>query len=131
LSPTAMGRQVEEAQQWHSAARDAATVIQSKEAQMQLVTDYCRQIQTAKDTVERLTMKSPEHSSSKEAEQLCSLQKSMEENGTILGELLMTSTQLSPHLSWSERAATQAEQKNLHEKWRGLERLVERLLHSA
>lgn len=40
---------------WRDTAQDVATVIQSKEAQLQLVTDYCTQTQTAKTTMERQT----------------------------------------------------------------------------
>ncbi|GLD71901.1 nesprin-2, partial [Lates japonicus] len=121
--------------QWRTAAQDAAAVIQSKEAQLQLVNDYSRQTQTAKTTMERQTVEldavkmSPEQSSSKEAEQLSFLQRSMEENRTVFGELLVTYTKLFPHFSQSERATAQSEQKNLQEKWRGLERAVERTLH--
>uniref|UniRef100_A0A3B4WN77 Si:dkeyp-77c8.3 n=1 Tax=Seriola lalandi dorsalis TaxID=1841481 RepID=A0A3B4WN77_SERLL len=132
LSLTAMAQQVEE--QWSAAVRDAAAVIQSKEAQLQLVTDYCRNTQSAKTTMERQTaqldaVKCPDQSSSKEAEQLYSLQRSMEESRTVLGELLVTYTKLCPHLSQSERATAQNKQRNLQEKWRGLERDVERTLH--
>ncbi|XP_035850399.1 nesprin-2-like isoform X2 [Sander lucioperca] len=121
--------------QWSTAAQDAAAVIQSKEAQLQLVTDHCRQTKATRTTLERLTAEldavrmSPEESSSKEAERLCSLQRSMEENRTVLGELLVTHTKLYPHLSWSKRAPAQTEQNNLQEKWRGLERAVERTLY--
>ncbi|XP_028420858.1 nesprin-2-like isoform X1 [Perca flavescens] len=121
--------------QWSTAAQDAAAVIQSKEAQLLLVTDHCRQTKAARTTLERLTAEldavrmSPEESSSKEAERLCSLQRSMEENRTVLGELLVTHTKLYPHLSWSKRALAQTEQNNLQEKWRSLERAVERTLY--
>ncbi len=40
---------------WSTAVQDAAAVIQSKEAQLQVVTDYCKQTQAAKTTLERLT----------------------------------------------------------------------------
>ncbi|KAM6917369.1 nesprin-2-like [Lycodopsis pacificus] len=121
--------------QWSTAVQDAAAVVQSKEAQLQLVNDYCRQTQAAKTTLQRLTAQleavrtSPEESSSKEAERLCSLQRSIKESRTVLGELLVTQTKLSPNLSWSERAAAQTEQNNLQEKWRGLERAVEGTLY--
>ncbi|KAA8578683.1 hypothetical protein FQN60_017503, partial [Etheostoma spectabile] len=121
--------------QWSTVAQDAAAVIQSKEAQLLLVTDHCRQIKAARTTLERLTAEldavrmSPEESSSKEAERLGSLQRSMEENRTVLGELLVTHTKLYPHLSWSKQALAQTEQKNLQEKWRGLERTLERALY--
>ncbi|KAG7509989.1 nesprin-2-like [Solea senegalensis] len=166
LSPTAMARQVEEAQQcrdaaqaqvsllchlrgadaengdvlddqWSATAQDAAAVIHSKEAELQLVNDYCGQIQTIRTTVERQAAElddvktSPEQSSSKEAEKLCSIQKNMEANRTVFGDLLLIFTKLCPHLSQSERASAHAEQKNLLEKWRGLERATERNLHHA
>lgn len=41
--------------QWSTAAQDAAAVIQSKEAQQQLVTDYCRQTQRAEATLDTQT----------------------------------------------------------------------------
>uniref|UniRef100_A0A3Q0RQN8 Si:dkeyp-77c8.3 n=1 Tax=Amphilophus citrinellus TaxID=61819 RepID=A0A3Q0RQN8_AMPCI len=138
LSPTAMARQVEEAQhledQWSNAAQDAANVIQSKETQLQVVTDYCQQIQTAKTTVDKTTaeldaVQSPQESSSKEAEQLGYLQRSMEENRTVIGELLVTHAKLCPHLTRYEQATAETEQKNLQERWRALERTVERMLH--
>lgn len=53
----------------------------------------------------------------------------MEENRALLGDLLLTQTQLSPSLSWSERATAQMEQKTLQEGWRGLESAVERTLY--
>lgn len=39
--------------QWKVDAQDVTTVIQTKNAQLQLVTDYCTQTQTAKTTMER------------------------------------------------------------------------------
>lgn len=41
--------------QWYTVAQDAAAVVQSKEAQVQVVTDYCRQTEAAKSTLEKLT----------------------------------------------------------------------------
>ncbi|XP_005948911.2 nesprin-2 isoform X4 [Haplochromis burtoni] len=121
--------------QWSSAAQDAANIIQSKEAQLQMVTDYCQHIQTAKNAVDKATAEldalqtSPQESSSKEAERLGSLQRSMEENRTALGELLVTHSKLCPHLTRYERAIAETEQKNLQERWRVLERTVESMLH--
>lgn len=40
---------------WCAALQDAAAVIQSKETQLQVVTDHCRQTQAVKTTLERLT----------------------------------------------------------------------------
>lgn len=39
---------------WGAAVQDSAAVIQSKEDQLQEVTDYCTQTQTVKTTLERL-----------------------------------------------------------------------------
>lgn len=41
--------------QFNAAAQDAAAVVQSKEAQLQLVTDFCRQTEAARTTLERMT----------------------------------------------------------------------------
>uniref|UniRef100_A0A3Q1HP31 Si:dkeyp-77c8.3 n=1 Tax=Acanthochromis polyacanthus TaxID=80966 RepID=A0A3Q1HP31_9TELE len=122
--------------QWTTAAQDAAAVIQNKEAQLQLVTDYCDQIQAAKTLLENQAaeleaVRSPDQSSSKEAERLCSLQRNMEENRTLLGELLLTHSKLIPLLSRSERTTAQTELKNLQDKWRTLERTVENSVHRA
>ncbi|KAM3595037.1 uncharacterized protein V6R79_017444 [Siganus canaliculatus] len=117
--------------QWSTAVQDAAAVVQSKELQLQLVTDYCRQIQATKTTLKRLTAEldalrlSPDSSSSKELERLCSLQRKMEEKRTVFGELLVIYSKLNPLLSRSERAHAQTQQKNLQEQFRGLERSVE------
>ncbi|XP_068456284.1 rootletin-like [Clinocottus analis] len=167
LQPTAMARQLEEAQEcresaqaqvlllselraadaesndalehvedrWSTAAQDAAAAVQSKEAQLRLVNDYCERTRAAEAALQRLTADleavrlTPEESSSKEAERLSALQRRMEEDRTALAELQATHTELRPNLSWSERATAQTEQKNLHERWRGLERAVERTLH--
>lgn len=39
---------------WSAAVLDAAAVVQQKEAELQLVTDYTQQSQSAKTTLERL-----------------------------------------------------------------------------
>lgn len=75
------------------------------------------------------SFRSSEESSSKEAERLSSLQRSMEENRTVLEEMLATHTKLSPHLSRSEQTTAQNEQRNLQERWRRLGRAVERTLY--
>lgn len=74
-------------------------------------------------------LRSPEQSSVNEAEQICSLQRSMEAKRTVLGDLLVTYTKLFPHLSRSVRATAQTEMMNLQGKWRDLERAVERISH--
>uniref|UniRef100_A0A3Q3EAU0 Si:dkeyp-77c8.3 n=1 Tax=Labrus bergylta TaxID=56723 RepID=A0A3Q3EAU0_9LABR len=158
LNPTAMAQQLEEAQvsllsqmrladaentdalqqledQWSTAIQDAAAIIQSKEAQLQDVTDYCRQTKAVETTLEKLTaeldvVRSTEESSLKEAERLSSSQRSMEENRTVLGQMLLAHTKVCPHLSRSERATAQADYKNLQVQWRGLERAVERSLYN-
>ncbi|XP_028994248.1 nesprin-2-like isoform X3 [Betta splendens] len=162
LNPSALAQQIEEAQQcgesvqaqlslfsqlsradavehvetqWKDAAQHVAAVIQSKEAQLQLLTDYCTQTQTARTTVDRQTAevdalkRCPEQSRVKEAEQICSIQTSMEERRAVLRELLAIYTKLCPALSRPERATARTDLKNLQEQWRGLERAVERRLH--
>lgn len=42
--------------QWSSALQDAAAVVQQKEAELQMVSDYLQQAQTAKTSLERLKM---------------------------------------------------------------------------
>nr|XP_029131758.1 nesprin-2 [Labrus bergylta] len=122
--------------QWSTAIQDAAAIIQSKEAQLQDVTDYCRQTKAVETTLEKLTAEldvvrtSTEESSLKEAERLSSSQRSMEENRTVLGQMLLAHTKVCPHLSRSERATAQADYKNLQVQWRGLERAVERSLYN-
>lgn len=41
--------------QWSDAAKDVAAVIQSREAQLQLLTSYCTQTREAKATIDRQT----------------------------------------------------------------------------
>ncbi|RVE56939.1 hypothetical protein OJAV_G00211250 [Oryzias javanicus] len=136
LCPTAMTQQIEELQEcteliqgqqplfaqlkggkaepeealkvlWSSALQDAAAVIQNKEVQLQLVTDYCRQIQAAKTTVDRLTAELDAMKMSPQA----SCQK-----------------ELCLHLNASDREAVLTEQKSLQEKWKRLERTMEHAL---
>ncbi|CAJ1074541.1 LOW QUALITY PROTEIN: nesprin-2 [Xyrichtys novacula] len=121
--------------QWNTVVQDVTAAIESKEAQLRDVTDYCMQTKAAETMLEDLTVeldavnKSPEEGSSKEAERLRSLQRSIEEKRPVLGKLLMTHTKLCPHLSRSEQATAQTEHKNLRQKWKGMERDVERSLY--
>lgn len=41
--------------QWNAVVQEAAALIQSKETQLQLVSDYCTQIQRAKSKLDQLT----------------------------------------------------------------------------
>lgn len=66
-----------------------------------------------------------------EAERLSALQRSMEENRAAHEEMLASQDKLWPNLSRSERTAVQNEQRNLQERWRGLERAVKRNLYHA
>ncbi|CAG5866901.1 unnamed protein product [Menidia menidia] len=121
--------------QWNAAAQDGAAVIHSKEAQLDLVTDYWTQTQTVNATVDKLSaeldavQRSPQGNSQQEVEQLCYLQRSMEENRTVLGELLVTHTKLYLHLSQSDQEAAQMGLKTLQERWGALERRIESNLH--
>lgn len=77
----------------------------------------------------RFILRFPVESSYKEVERLCSLQRDMEDKRTVLGELLVIHTKLSPHLSWSEQASAQIEQESLQAMWGDLERAMEKTLH--
>ncbi|XP_041668040.1 microtubule-associated protein futsch-like isoform X3 [Cheilinus undulatus] len=121
--------------QLSTAIQDATAVIKSKEAQLQDVTEYCKQNKAAETALEKLAADldavktSPEESSSQEAKRLNSLQKSMEGNRTVLGQLLLAHTKVCPHLSQSEKATAETDHKNLQQKWRDLERAVERSIY--
>ncbi|XP_068608267.1 nesprin-2-like [Brachionichthys hirsutus] len=117
--------------------QEADGVIQSKRAQLEVVTAYCSQTQAVKTLLERLTAEldsfkmSPEESSSKEAERLSTLQRSVVQNRRLVEMMLTTHARVCPHLSWPERAAAQTQQSNLKETWACLERAVERTLYET
>lgn len=73
--------------------------------------------------------RSPVESSSAEAEELRSFLRGMEEDRTVMGELILTLTKLSPHLNQAKRAAAQIQQIGLQEEWRSLERASEKTLY--
>lgn len=72
-----------------------------------------------------ISCRSPQASCQREVEQLCCFQRSLEENRTVLGELLMIITKLCLHLNTSDRESVLTEQKSLQEKWKSLERSLE------
>ncbi|XP_027891564.1 uncharacterized protein LOC114155726 isoform X3 [Xiphophorus couchianus] len=123
--------------QWGTMAQDAAAVIQIKQAQLQLVTDYCKQREMVKMMMDQLTAElrimkiSPQESSFKEVERLCCFQRRVEENQVTLGELLMTHAKICLHLNRSDQETAQIEQNILLETWRALETTVENHLHHA
>ncbi|XP_015230408.1 PREDICTED: nesprin-2-like isoform X2 [Cyprinodon variegatus] len=123
--------------QWATVAEEAAAAIQIKEAQLQLVADYCRQRATAKMMLnglnaEIVTIKmSPEDSSQKQAERICCFQRRMEENRVMLGELLIKQAEICLHLSPTHQESVQIEKNNLLETWKSLERTVESSLYHA
>lgn len=55
----------------------------------------------------------------------------MEQERTVVGELIQTHFQLSPHLSQPERAAAQSQQSILQCQWKALERSAEKTLHNV
>lgn len=55
----------------------------------------------------------------------------MEQERTVLGELIQTHSQLSPHLSQPERAAALSQQNILQCEWKALERSAEKSLHNV
>ena len=54
----------------------------------------------------------------------------MEENRTVLGELVLTHSELVPHLSPSHRDIAQKQLRTLQDRWRSLEKTAERSLHA-
>lgn len=92
----------------------------------------CHNIVNTKHIISRFdcfSFRSPEDSSSEEAERLSSLQRSIEENRMAHEEMFASHAKLSPRLSQSERTVTHNEQRNLQEMLRGLESAVERTLY--
>lgn len=65
-------------------------------------------------------------SCSEQAERLSSLKRRMEEKKAAFEEMLANYTKFSSCLSRAERTTAQTEQKNLHERWRRLERALEK-----
>lgn len=55
----------------------------------------------------------------------------MEQERTVLGELIQTHSQLSPHLSQPESAAALSQQSVLQSEWKALERSAEKSLHNV
>lgn len=55
----------------------------------------------------------------------------MEQERTVLGELIQIHSQLSPHLSQPEGAAAQSQQSILQCEWKALQRSAERTLHNV
>lgn len=72
------------------------------------------------------SLRSPEESCSEQAVQLSSLKRSMEEKKAAFEETLANYTKFSSCLSRAERTTAQTEQKNLQERWRCLERALEK-----
>ncbi|KAG5285203.1 hypothetical protein AALO_G00000710 [Alosa alosa] len=120
--------------QWSSALWDASAAVVSKETELGLVTDYSRQMQTAKDTLKRLQTEldnlkmTPQESSFLEAVRLQGFLRGMEQERGILGELLRTLSSLSPRLSEPDRACAHTQLRRLQREWRELERAGERTL---
>uniref|UniRef100_A0AAR2KFY0 Calponin-homology (CH) domain-containing protein n=1 Tax=Pygocentrus nattereri TaxID=42514 RepID=A0AAR2KFY0_PYGNA len=123
--------------QWTAALWDAIGTVHTKETQLQLVIDYDRQTQKVKAAFEKLSAElealkiCPVESSFVEEQRLRSFLRTMDQERTVLGELIQTHSQLSPHLSLPERAAAQAQVNITQCEWRVLERSVEKTLHNV
>ncbi|XP_043997936.1 nesprin-2-like isoform X3 [Gambusia affinis] len=123
--------------QWVTMAQDAAAVIQNKQAQLQLITDYCKQREMTKMMMDQLTAElhimkiSPQESCFKEVKRLCCFQRRVEENRVTLGELLMTHAKICLHLNRLDQETAKIEQSILLEMWRALETNVEKHLYHA
>ncbi|KAG7260918.1 hypothetical protein CRUP_020508, partial [Coryphaenoides rupestris] len=121
--------------QWSAAAGDSSTLVQRKESHLQLVTTYTGQTETVAATLERLEKEleagglAPEETSSNEEERLRSFLRDMEEDRTVLGELVLTHSNLGPHLSPSDQAIARRQLRALQDRWKRLENSAERSLH--
>ncbi|KAJ7990956.1 hypothetical protein DPEC_G00292250 [Dallia pectoralis] len=121
--------------QLEAAVRDISDVVHCKETQMQLVTAMARHTQTARARMRKLAAelevltKSPMESISAESDGLRSFMQGMEEDGTVLGELSITLSKLSPHLNQADRDAAQIQQRAVQDEWRSLERAADKTFH--
>ncbi|XP_061890413.1 uncharacterized protein LOC133640784 [Entelurus aequoreus] len=121
--------------QWRAVAQDAAAVVESKEAHLQLVHNFCQITQETKTTLERLATEldavrnSLAESSHKKADQLNSIKRDIEENRSVLGKLLGIHTKLYPLLSCSNQATAKIQLQTLHHEWREMETVLEKALH--
>lgn len=77
------------------------------------------------------TCRCPVESSFVEEQRLRSFLRTMEQERTVLGELIQTHSQLSCHLSQPERGAAQSQQSILQSAWKALERFAEKTLHNV
>lgn len=78
-----------------------------------------------------IVFRSLEESGSKQRERLSSLQEQAEEQTAALGQMLAAFDSLAPHLSYSERMTAQNEIWDLQERWRGLQRDLDRSLNQT
>ncbi|XP_062851798.1 nesprin-2 [Trichomycterus rosablanca] len=121
--------------QWTEALWDATGTLHSKEAQLQLVIDYDRQQQKARGTLEKLKAELeslrmyPVESSFVEEQRLRSFLRTMEQERTVLGELIQIHSQLSTHLSQPERAEAESQLSIIQCKWMQLQKSTEKNVH--
>ncbi|CAL8302957.1 unnamed protein product [Boreogadus saida] len=122
--------------QWSAAVGDSSTLVRSKEARLRLVSLYTGQTEVARATLEGLETeleaggRVPDETSSNEEERLHSFLRHMEENRMVLGELVLTHSELVPHLSPSNQGTVQRQLRALQDRWRSLENTAERSLHA-
>ncbi|KAK7884450.1 hypothetical protein WMY93_027573 [Mugilogobius chulae] len=111
--------------QWRCSVQDLDSVIQNKEAELEMVTDYSKQLEEAKVSLEEMrreldtATESPSESCSEEAERLGSLQRTLEKRRTIIIQLIIIYRKLYIIFTKSEKAA-----------WRLVEKTVERSLYN-
>ncbi|KAG5857708.1 hypothetical protein ANANG_G00022250 [Anguilla anguilla] len=123
--------------QWSAALWDASAAVHAKEAQLQLVTLYHEQTLAAKATQEKLEAELdalralPVGSSAQKAEKLRAVLWDMEQERTVIGELLQTSAKLSPYLSQADRLVARTQLEHLQGEWRALARAAEKALHQV
>ncbi|XP_055018129.1 dystonin-like [Boleophthalmus pectinirostris] len=122
--------------QWRSSVQDLDSVIEKKEAELQLVTDYSKQLEEVETSLEELrreldiVTESPGESCSEEAERLSSLQRTLEKRRTIFIQLMIIYRKLYIIFPKCERAAVQNTLKTLQSQWRLIEKTVEKSLYN-
>ena len=74
--------------------------------------------------------RAPEETGSNEEERLRSFLRHMEENRTVLGELVLTHSELVTHLSPSDQGIVQRQLRAVQDRWASLENAAGRRLHA-
>uniref|UniRef100_A0A3B3QZ21 Si:dkeyp-77c8.3 n=1 Tax=Paramormyrops kingsleyae TaxID=1676925 RepID=A0A3B3QZ21_9TELE len=100
--------------QWTEALWDAEAAVCTKDRQLQLSTQLQKLAQAARATLER---------------ELKAFLQNMEQERSVLGELLQIHAQMWPYLGPPDRSVIQSQLDGLQEEWRILRRAAETSLY--